>query len=95
MLIIFKREDKSLYRKCEKCRFFVEFKDDEKQYPKTVGVVCSAEQTYMVTCFNYMWFMASGHYKGSSIVKLPSEEWDKINTLREIANNLKKLGERK
>jgi len=95
MLIVFKREDKALYRKCLECSYFAELKDDKDLYPKTVGVVCNAPQAVMATCFKYDWFRACGHYKDETVtfnrtVKL-------VNTYEayKVLEKLKKVGVKK
>jgi hypothetical protein len=92
MLIVFKREDKALYRKCENCTFFMELRDDKEQYPKTVGVICNAPQTVMATCFKYDWYRACGHYNGVSATTYYPTEFEEIENLRKTVANLKKIG---
>jgi hypothetical protein len=71
MLIVFNRKEKSLYRKCDGCTCFVELKDDEKKYPKTVGVICNAQQIFMSQCFKYDWYRAVSHYHGERTADKP------------------------
>jgi len=95
MLVVFKREDKSLYRKCLNCQFFVELKDDENLYPKTVGVVCNAPQTVMMTCFRYDWFRATGHYKSETVAFNRTVKTVDLKPAYEVLKRLKKLGVKK
>lgn len=99
MLIVFKREDKWLYRKCLNCEYLVEFRDDPKMYPKTVGVVCGAPQHVMAFCFKYDWFRACGHYHGEkpennvTVEKEEKTEKQTVNVteINRILNNIRKL----
>jgi len=91
MLIVFKREDKSLYRKCLNCPYFIELRDDKKRYPKTVGVICGAEQTYMAKCFKYDWYRACGRYREP--IKKPANNGKtlKSNELQVILKRLRRI----
>ena len=91
MLIVFKREDKALYRKCLNCEYFVELKDDPKQYPKTVGVICSAPQTIMIKCFKYDWFRACGHYHEPIKKSVNDEKTINSNEVRNVLERLRRL----
>lgn len=90
MLIVFKREDKSLYGKCKGCNYFVELKDDEKQYPKTVGVVCGAVQPFMAQCFTYDWYRAVSHFHERVIPEIP--EMPRADEVRTAIERLKRIG---
>ena len=94
VLVIFKREDKALYRKCLNCPYFIELKDDPERYPKTVGVVCGADSEVVAKCFTYMWMLACGHPKKRTVIKKEPElvpEIRNVQKMREILNNLRKL----
>jgi len=95
MLIVFKREDKALYRKCLNCMYLEEFRDDHEKYPLTVGVVCSAPQATMVTCFKYDWFRAVGHYYGSQAENIKNVNFNELEEIRKVVDRLKKIGVRK
>jgi len=99
MLIVFRREDKYLYRKCLECKYMLEFRDDPKTYPKTVGVVCGAPQSVMAFCFKYDWFRACSHYHGekpeSVTVTEPQIEEKKtalnVTEINKILDKIRKL----
>jgi len=95
MLIVFKREDKGLYRKCENCPYFAELRDDKDVYPKTVGVICNAPQTVMATCFKYDWFRACARYNGESVKPTVHAENVDFNKIRESVQKLKRIGVKK
>jgi len=90
MLIVFKREDKSLYGKCKGCTYFVELRDDEKQYPKTVGVICGADQTFMAECFNFDWYRAVSHYHKRIPLAIP--EMPRADEMRIVIERLRRIG---
>jgi len=97
MLIVFKREDKSLYESCEGCKCFVELKDDPKQYPKTVGVICNAPQTEMAQCYTYDWYRAVSHYHGERVK--PQPEPKRIEPIdnrsaQEVLRQLRRIGKK-
>lgn len=92
MLIVFKREDKALYRKCLNCTYLVEVKDDKDKYPATLGVICNAPQHVMAVCFRYDWFRASGHYHGEPVNVVEAPNFEDLEKLREVVNNLKRIG---
>jgi len=97
MLIVFNRKEKSLVRKCEGCRFFVELRDDAKQYPKTVGIICNAPQVEMAQCFTYDWYRAVSHYHGERVK--PQEEPKRIEPIdsrsaQEVLRRLRSIGKK-
>ena len=94
VLVIFKRKDKALYRKCLNCEYFIELKDDPKRYPKTVGIVCGADSETVAKCFTYMWMLASGHPKKRTVIRKEPElvpEIKQNQEIRKVLENLRKL----
>jgi len=95
MLIVFNRKEKSLVRKCEGCKSFVELRDDEKHYPKTIAIICNAPQPFMAYCFKYDWYRAVSHYHGEARPTgeepKPTETL-KIEDYRIVLNRLRAIG---
>jgi len=97
-LIVMKRKEKGLAKGCFDCDHFGELKDDPKQYPSTVAVVCNAPQTDFMNCFEYMWLMVKGRYhetpykpKRERKPVIPAKP-EEFNT---ILNRLRKIGKKK
>jgi len=94
-LVVFKREDRSLYGKCEGCNNFLELRDDPKVYPKTVAVVCRGNPEDWYECYDYMWLLVSAKAKQKAKPEKEKAVSPDMATLNEILTNLKKLGTRR
>jgi len=94
-LVVFKREDRSLYSKCETCKHFLELRDDRKVYPKTIAVVCNGEPSDYAECYDYMWLLVSAKAKQKAKPEKEKAVSPDMAKLNEILTNLKKLGTRK